>query len=95
MPDLDITSHIKAIEVLKCALLSDVSSLFNYLRVFSREDERDETMAQMLVHLYLLAKRLGLTYSQLDALAVSLLRNEILEEGATMEKQALLKHINP
>ena len=94
MRDLDITSQLKAIESLKCALLSDIALLFEQLRVTSRENELDESFVQTLIHLYLLAKRAGVDFAALNAQAAAQLRRDTLEDGCPPEKQALLRFLS-
>ena len=92
--DLDITSRIKAIEILKCALLSDVSALFERLRVPAHGNEHEESLARLLIHLYLLSKNLGTGFTELEAEACALLKREMLSDNGAAEKQALFKHID-
>lgn len=98
MPEMDITAHIKAIETLKCALLTDLAALYESMRKPSRPEERDEPLADMLVTLYLLSRRLGVNFSQLDGLAIQRLRLHALDEtrprAFTAETQALLQYLS-
>jgi hypothetical protein len=89
MADVDITNQIKRIEFLKCALLGDVSALFESMRVPGRS--QDEHLTALVTHTYLLAERLGLDYASLDASVIqSLKRKWAADTGA--DSNALLTH---
>lgn len=63
--DLDIAKNVKLIEWLKTELLDKVAGLF---RGFQRGSETllQDCLAEMVVLCYLLARRLGMRYSQFD-----------------------------
>lgn len=90
---MDITANIKAIEALKCALLTDMAALYEAMRKPARPEDRDEPLADMLVTVYLLAGKLGLNHEALDELAIQRLRREDLGDDRAAETRALLKHI--
>jgi hypothetical protein len=91
MDSLDITTQIKAIERLKCELLTDLAALYESLRTPARADG-DEALAALLINVYLLARRLGLSFEKLNEEAVYKLRREILD-GAGAEKELLIKFL--
>lgn len=93
MSSIDITKNIRAIEGLKCDLLNDLSTLFRYMQKPAQLEDGEETLASMLLHLYLLANKLGLDFTQLDAAAVSRLKRSALDERRTPEERALLAHL--
>lgn len=65
--DLDIAKHIKLIEWLKTELLDNVSALFRGFQQ-GRDVLLKEALANLVLLSYLLARRLGMKYSQLDEL---------------------------
>lgn len=91
MAEVDITAQIKLIESLKCALLADVSSLYEHMRVPAKHDERDECLARLVTHTYLLAGRLGLSCQQLDKKVLAGLKQEALKQDSG-DIGALLKY---
>jgi hypothetical protein len=91
MDSLDITTQIKAIERLKCELLTDLAALYESLRTPARVDG-NESLASLLINVYLLARRLGLNFEKLNEEAVYKLRREILN-GAGAEKEQLIKFL--
>jgi hypothetical protein len=91
MDSLDITTQIKAIERLKCELLSDLAALYESLRTPARVDG-NEALASLLINVYLLARRLGLNFEKLNEEAVYKLRREILN-GTGAEKEQLIKFL--
>ena len=93
MADVDITSRIKLIESLKCALLSDISLLYENMRIPGKQDERDESLAALLTHTYLLAGQLGFTADALDEHARQGLKRELLKQE-NHDISALLKHLS-
>jgi hypothetical protein len=98
LPDIDITAQIKIIESLKCALLSDIAALYENMRVPAKQNERDENLAALLIHTYLLAGRLGLKYDQLDEQARQRLKREAMAQSTHPDISALLKYfceVNP
>ena len=92
--DLDITTHIKLIEMLKCALLNDTAALYESMRKPSRREEQDESLTGLLITLYRLSKALGTDYAELNRLTADRLRNEMLNDKESLELQELLKHLN-
>lgn len=75
--DLDIAKNIKLIEWMRTELLDNVSGLFRGFQQGSEVLLRD-CLVNIVILCYLLAKRLGLRYSQFDDLIVNRIKdNEI------------------
>lgn len=82
--ETDIAKHIKLIEWLKVELLDNVSGLF---RGFVRGSESllSECLANIVVSAYLLARRVGISYLQLDRLILAKL-SQSKETGHQLEE---------
>ena len=91
MADVDITYQIKLIESLKCALLNDISSLFENMRVPGRENQ-NENLASLVTDAYLLAGRLGLGYESLDEQIIKRLKQKWASDAHNTDINALLMH---
>ncbi|HHW14773.1 MAG TPA: hypothetical protein GXX28_07550 [Firmicutes bacterium] len=65
-PELDIARNVRTIEWLKAELVGGVSALFKALLKNSEETILD-SLANVVVACYLLGKRLGVSFSRLDA----------------------------
>lgn len=63
--DKSITKNLKVIEWLKTELLSNVSSLFK-LMIKKQEEKILTVLANIIMATYLLAKRLGYSFQQLN-----------------------------
>ncbi|MFC4766555.1 MazG-like family protein [Effusibacillus consociatus] len=74
--DLDIAKNIKLIEWLKSELMDNVAGLF---RGFLRGSETllKDCLANIVVLCYLLARRLGIRYSELDDQILERIRQNI------------------
>ncbi len=99
--EIDITRNIRMINWLKSELLTDVASLFKSLVNGVKEDALDalaETVSNLVIICYLLAKRLGINYQTIDLKMESKLKLGIIEgheiEKAYGDLSALSKHIN-
>ncbi len=92
MDRLDVTAQIKAIELLKCELLSGLAELYEALRKPSRGGER-AALASMLINIHLLSRRLGVDFEKLSEEAVLKLRRDILEGRATADMELLIKYL--
>jgi hypothetical protein len=67
--DLDITRNIKLIEWLKGELITDIANLFRALVNGMREEVLEtvsDTIANIILISYLLARRLGISYTSLE-----------------------------
>ncbi len=93
---IDITRNARTIEWLKTELLNGVAALHRSL-LKNRDDELLENLADTVITAYLLARRLGITYSRLDGKVAGKLRVNI-EERHQVEQwygdlSALLEHL--
>lgn len=64
----DITKNIKLIEWMKTELLMSISDLFNLLfrGVKPLDEALQDTLANIIMITYLLAKRLGISFKEID-----------------------------
>ncbi len=92
MERFDVTTRIKAIELLKCNLLSDLAALYEDLRKPARGLE-SERLASLLINIYLLGRRLGVDFEKLNEEAVLKLRREILNGEAAADTELLIKFL--
>ncbi|MGM0501459.1 MAG: MazG-like family protein [Bacillota bacterium] len=74
--DNSITKNLKIIEWLKTELLSNVSSLFK-LMIKNQEEKILAVLANIVMSAYLLAKRLGYSFEQLNRKLEERLKNNI------------------
>ena len=63
-PELDIARNLRTIEWLKAELVGSLASLFKAL-IGSSEDRILDALANMILVSYILAKRLGCSFSRL------------------------------
>lgn len=94
---VDIARNIKVIEWLKTELIGTVAALFKAMLKNSQEAIED-ALASMVVTVYVLARRLGVNFAQLDVRVESKVRNGIKEkheiEDWYGDLTALLKYIS-
>lgn len=94
---LDIARNIKVIEWLKTELVGTVAALFKAMMKNSQEAIED-ALASMIMSIYVLARRLGIGFAQLDTRVESKVRSGIKEkheiEDWYGDLTALLKYIN-
>ena len=94
---VDIARNIKVIEWLKTELVGTVSALFRAM-LKNSQDAIEDALASMVVTIYVLARRLGVNFSQLDVRVESKVRNGIKEkheiEDWYGDLTALLKYIS-
>lgn len=76
---LDITKNVRAIEWLKCELLGAVTLLYRATLRGSEEHILD-ALAQAVLAVYLLARRLGIGFARLDAKVRAMVHQSIIEE---------------
>ncbi|WP_018130441.1 MazG-like family protein [Effusibacillus pohliae] len=74
--DLDIAKNIKLIEWLKSELLDNLSGLFRGF-LHGSESLLKDCLANIVVLCYLMARRLGIRYSQFDSLIVQRIRQNL------------------
>ena len=92
--DFDVTQNIRLVEKLKYELLSSVSDLFSEMFSQSDNNDRVETLADIIIFTYMLANILGVSNSAVDAKAVSKLKLNIVEQNILYSQSVnLLKHI--
>ncbi|MDI3538422.1 MAG: hypothetical protein PWQ41_414 [Bacillota bacterium] len=77
--ELDVTKNIRAIEWLKTELLGAVTLLFRAILKGS-EEHILEALAEAVITVYLLARRLGIGFARLDAKVKSIVHQSIIEE---------------
>lgn len=97
--EIDITQNIKLIESYQCELLNLLAQLYSSMQNNKiGTKERAEILSDMVIMIYLLSERLGVSFTALDTKILNHLRIGILEEEAnTQWKTALLslrKHID-
>lgn len=65
---LDIAKNIKIVEWLKCEILTSVSDLFNLLVKGTKncQDSIADCLASIIVASYLMGKRLGIHFGEID-----------------------------
>lgn len=94
---VDIARNIKVIEWLKTELVGTVSALFRAM-LKNSQDAIEDALASMVVTIYVLARRLGVNFAQLDVRVESKVRNGIQEkheiEDWYGDLTALLKYIS-
>ncbi len=86
--DIDITRNIRMISWLKSELLTDVAALFKQLVNGVKDDALDilaETISNLIIVCYLLAKRLGINYQTVDLKMEDKLKLGMIE-GHDLEK---------
>ncbi|NLY42658.1 MAG: hypothetical protein GX066_01530 [Clostridiaceae bacterium] len=99
--EIDITRNIKMIEWLKSELLTDIAGLFKGLANGVKDDTQDllaETLSNIIMISYLLARRLGISYSVIDIKMEDKLRLGVLDnhelEKCYGDLSELSKHIS-
>jgi len=76
--DVELSRNSKTIEWLKTELLNRVAALHHNL-LQRREEEVTESLADIIITSYLLARRLGITFPRLDGRITAKLRINIEE----------------
>jgi len=76
---IDIARNIKVIEWLKTELVSTVAALFKAM-VKNSEEAIEDALAGIIVTVYVMARRLGISFAQLDIKVESKIRNAISEK---------------
>lgn len=99
--EVDIAGTLKIIEQLKCQMLMDIAHLFSDLNEPSGSTniERGDIMADMIIITYLLSKKLGIPYQQLNRRIVNKIRLGLIESNSSdrwrQELSELLKYFEP
>jgi len=82
--EIDITRNIKTIEWLKSELLTDVANLFKAMVNGVREELHDtisDTIANIILISYLLARRLGVSYTSVEMKLENKIKLGLIEEN--------------
>lgn len=80
--NIDITRNIRIIEWLKSEILADIASLFRLLVDGIKEEIHEELadiLSNLILMLYLLGKRLGVSYNTVDMKMRSRIRLGLIE----------------
>lgn len=80
--EIDVLENIKVIEWVKAELLGAVTSLYRVLQkgAKSSQDMMRDSIADIIILTYLMARRLGLDFSSVDMEVRNKLKAGILEE---------------
>lgn len=94
--ETDITRNIRVIEFLKSELLTTVASLYQNLLKGTKvgQDIILDILANLVLVTYLLGKRLGITYSLIDAKIMEKIRIGMIEEHETEKWYGDLSDLN-
>lgn len=76
---VDIARNIRVIEWLKAELVGTVSALFKAM-VKNSEEAIEDALASMVVTVYVLARRLGVGFAQMDVRIESKIKNAIRDK---------------
>ena len=76
---IDIAKNIRVIEWLKTELVTNVASLFKAMMRNSQE-AIEEALAGMIITVYVMARRLGVSFAQLDIRVESKVKKAIREK---------------
>lgn len=81
--EVDIAGTLKVIEKLKSQLLMDVAQLFEELNEPNKNSniERGDLLADMIILSYLLSKKLGIPYQQIDRRIINKTRLGLVESN--------------
>lgn len=93
--DLDVTKNINIIESLKSNALYKMADLFRYQDAEGQVMDKSGTVADLMILLYLLAEKMGYSYSVTDKNIINRLTAGIKsEEGEWREDlKLLLRHM--
>lgn len=78
---LDITKNIKKIEILKCQILNSVADLHTTLINSSEKEEKLEIFSNLIILIYILAKKLDITPTELEDKIIKKLKLGVLDEN--------------
>ncbi len=76
---IDIARNIRVIEWLKAELLGTAAALFKAM-VKNSEEAIEDALASIIITVYVLARRVGINFPQLDIRVESKLKNAIKEK---------------
>ena len=93
--DLDIMGNIKLIENYKNYLLSTVADLFVTMGKGGRAgvDEINDELAEIIILSYLLGKRIGIDYEDIDKRLTKKLKLGTIEEDSNGDYSQLIAYI--
>lgn len=82
--ELDIAGTLRVIEKLKSQMLMDIAQLFSELNEPNRNSniERGDLLADIVILSYLLSKKLGIPYKQIDRRIINKTRVGLVESNA-------------
>ena len=85
----DVTKNIKLIEWMKNELLMSISDLFNLLfkGVKPIDGALQDTLANIIMITYLLAKRLGVSFKEIDYKNTQRLQKYVTERGKILPRR--------
>ncbi len=87
---ISITAGVRCVERLKCAVLTSVSTLFELLQKRNYGTDREECISDLILNAYLLAAKLGIEPSTINAQIFNKLRAGILNEDELKEEMSML-----
>ena len=96
--EINIAGTLKVIEKLKTQMLTDVAQLFEELNEPNRNSniERGDLLADIVILSYLLSKKLGIPYQQIDRRIINKTRLGLVESNPSniwhKELAELLQH---
>ena len=96
MSEIDITKNIRLIELLKSDMLTQLAGIFEELLRPGPLSQREARLSKLIISCYVLSKRIGCSYDQLDEKITDILRLNLLENKMIGDKgdfSELLKHI--
>lgn len=81
--EVDIAGTLRVIEMLKSQMLMDVAQLFADLNEQNRNatTERGDLLADIVILSYLLSKKLGIPYQQIDRRIINKIRLGLVESN--------------
>lgn len=93
--DLDIMGNMKLIETYKNYLLSTVADLFVTMGKGSRAgmDEINDELAEIIILSYLLGKRVGIDYNDIDERLTKKLKLGAVEQDGNTDYATLISYI--
>lgn len=93
---MDIVRNISAVEKLKCTLLSDIARLYESMSVPGQpQSEKKEIAASIIITVYLLSTKLGISFEEISNKVVESLKADILRESPlSKDKSMLCKYLS-
>ncbi len=94
--EINITGNIRAIEMLKTQIISEVARLYEELQKPGYNHECIDHYASLVIAVYLLAGTTGIGFDELDAKIINRLRLLVLEDESVLQSAngQLLRHLN-